>query len=198
MFPIRIWDKHIAIPQTQWMGLLSPLSIATQFYPTIIEKIATKKHQNLCLLNEKHANILLGLQRLKYVKILKLKQAIPSQLCQDVPTCKEWHGETPWNISSLAESLHITMFFFLSPTLPETNSSHLKIGNPKKKRSYSNHPFLGAKAVSFRKSKWALEIFEKLALGNTRAARLIFFHFRHRRHSLWNRSANLRIAVKVG
>ena len=29
-------------------------------------------------------------------------------------------------------------------TLPETNSSHLKIGLPKRKRSYSNHPFSGA------------------------------------------------------
>ena len=28
-------------------------------------------------------------------------------------------------------------------TLPETNSSHLKIGHPKRKRSYSNHPFSG-------------------------------------------------------
>ena len=29
-------------------------------------------------------------------------------------------------------------------TPPETNSSHLKIGLPKRKGSYSNHPFLGA------------------------------------------------------
>ena len=29
-------------------------------------------------------------------------------------------------------------------TLPKTNSSHLKIGLPKRKRSYSNHPFSGA------------------------------------------------------
>ena len=33
------------------------------------------------------------------------------------------------------------------PTLPETNSSHLKIGHPKRKRSYSNHPVLGAKML---------------------------------------------------
>ena len=35
-------------------------------------------------------------------------------------------------------------------TLPETNSSHLKIGHPKRKGSYFNHPFVGAFAVSFR------------------------------------------------
>ena len=33
-------------------------------------------------------------------------------------------------------------------TLPETNSSHLKIGHPKRKRSYSSHPFSGAMLVS--------------------------------------------------
>ena len=31
--------------------------------------------------------------------------------------------------------------------LPETNSSSLKIGHPKRKRSYSNHPFSGAKML---------------------------------------------------
>ena len=35
-------------------------------------------------------------------------------------------------------------------TLPETNSSPLKIGHPKRKQSYSNHPLSGALAVSFR------------------------------------------------
>ena len=38
------------------------------------------------------------------------------------------------------------------PTGPETNSSPLKMGHhghPKRKRSYSNHPFSGAVAVSF-------------------------------------------------
>ncbi len=35
------------------------------------------------------------------------------------------------------------------PTLPKTKIA-LKIGNPKRKRSYSNHPFSGAFAVSFR------------------------------------------------
>ena len=34
-------------------------------------------------------------------------------------------------------------------TLPETNSSPLQIGHLKRKRSYSNHPFSGAFAVSF-------------------------------------------------
>ena len=33
-------------------------------------------------------------------------------------------------------------------TLPKTNSSHLKIGNPNRKGSYSNYPFSGAFAVS--------------------------------------------------
>ena len=36
------------------------------------------------------------------------------------------------------------------PTLPETNSSPLKIAHPKRKRSSSNHPFSGAFAASFR------------------------------------------------
>ena len=38
-------------------------------------------------------------------------------------------------------------FFFqlIIDTLPKTNSSHLKIGHPKRKQSYSNHPFSGAK-----------------------------------------------------
>ena len=35
-------------------------------------------------------------------------------------------------------------------TLPKTNSSPLKIGHPKRKQSYSNHPFSGAFVVSFR------------------------------------------------
>ena len=35
-------------------------------------------------------------------------------------------------------------------TLPETNSSPLKIGLPKRKGSSSNHQFSGALAVSFR------------------------------------------------
>ena len=33
----------------------------------------------------------------------------------------------------------------MSDTLP--NSSHLKIGHPKRKQSYSNHPFSGAKML---------------------------------------------------
>ena len=33
------------------------------------------------------------------------------------------------------------------PTLPKTNRSPLKIGHPKRKRSYSNHPFSGAKML---------------------------------------------------
>ena len=32
-------------------------------------------------------------------------------------------------------------------TLPETNELPLKIGHPKRKRSYSNHPFSGAKML---------------------------------------------------
>ena len=43
-------------------------------------------------------------------------------------------------------------------TLPETNSSPLKIGNPKRKRSYSNHPFSGATLVSGRVSDLFLSI----------------------------------------
>ena len=35
-------------------------------------------------------------------------------------------------------------------TPPETNSSHLPGNYPKRKRSSSNHAFLGAFAVSFR------------------------------------------------
>ena len=37
--------------------------------------------------------------------------------------------------------------FVWNCTLPETNSSSLKIGHPKRKRSYSNHPFSGAMLV---------------------------------------------------
>ena len=44
---------------------------------------------------------------------------------------------------------------FQAATLPETNSSHLKIGHPKRKQSYSNHPFSGAFAVSFREGMWS-------------------------------------------
>ena len=35
-------------------------------------------------------------------------------------------------------------------TLPETNSSPLKISHPNRKGSYSNHPFSGAMLVSGR------------------------------------------------
>ena len=38
-------------------------------------------------------------------------------------------------------------------TLPETNSSHLKIDLPKRKQSYSSHPFSGAKVRSFREGR---------------------------------------------
>ena len=47
-------------------------------------------------------------------------------------------------------------------TLPKTNSSPLKIGrDPNRKGLYSNHPFSGAMAVSFREGtllgiKWVL------------------------------------------
>ena len=37
-------------------------------------------------------------------------------------------------------------------TLPETNMSPLKLGHPRRKGSYSNHPFSRALAVSFRES----------------------------------------------
>ena len=36
---------------------------------------------------------------------------------------------------------------------PKTNSSHLTIGHPERKRSYSNHPFSGAMLVSERVTK---------------------------------------------
>ena len=36
--------------------------------------------------------------------------------------------------------------------LPETNSKHMKMGHPRKKRTYSNHPFSGAVLVSWRVS----------------------------------------------
>ena len=49
-------------------------------------------------------------------------------------------------------------------TLPETNSSHLKIGHPKRKRSSSKHPFSGAFAVSLReggrRSNWLSSLLE--------------------------------------
>ena len=35
-------------------------------------------------------------------------------------------------------------------TFPKTNSLHLNIGHPKRKQSYSNHQFSGAKKISFR------------------------------------------------
>ena len=38
-------------------------------------------------------------------------------------------------------------YYFRANTLPETNSSHLKIGHPKRKGSSSNHPFSGAMLV---------------------------------------------------
>ena len=41
-------------------------------------------------------------------------------------------------------------------SLPKTKSSPLKIGHPKRKGSSSNHPFLGAFAVSFRECTLSL------------------------------------------
>ena len=43
-------------------------------------------------------------------------------------------------------------------TLPETNSSPLKIGLANRKGLYSNHTFLGAKNVSFREGFYTLKI----------------------------------------
>ena len=42
------------------------------------------------------------------------------------------------------------MCFFEKHTLSETNSSPLKIGLPKRKGSYSNHPILGVMLASGR------------------------------------------------
>ena len=39
--------------------------------------------------------------------------------------------------------------FLKQLTLPETNSSPLKIGLPNRKGSYSNHPFFWGENVSF-------------------------------------------------
>ena len=44
----------------------------------------------------------------------------------------------------------------LTRTLRETNSSPLKMGHPKRKRSYSNFPFSGALAVSLREGKFRI------------------------------------------
>ena len=52
--------------------------------------------------------------------------------------------------------MDVSMDVFKNPninqkaTLPETNSSPLKIGLPNRKGSYSNHPFSGAMLVSGR------------------------------------------------
>ena len=53
--------------------------------------------------------------------------------------------KTPWFI----EDKHSTKMYLndLKSTLPETNSSHLKISHSQRKRLYSNHPFSGAMLV---------------------------------------------------
>ena len=54
-------------------------------------------------------------------------------------------AKTPWFI----EDKHSTKMYLndLKSTLPETNSSHLKISHSQRKRLYSNHPFSGAMLV---------------------------------------------------
>ena len=53
--------------------------------------------------------------------------------------------KTPWFI----EDKHSTKMYLndLKSTLPETNSSHLKISHSQRKPLYSNHPFSGAMLV---------------------------------------------------
>ena len=51
------------------------------------------------------------------------------------------HASIPASHVSLPDYMFFDVILI---TFPETNSSHLKIGHPKRKRSYYNHPFSGA------------------------------------------------------
>ena len=71
----------------------------------------------------------------------------------------EWCGMMPVDGTNISEcGTHVTLktnphLISFPLTLPKTHSSPLKIGRPKRKRSYSKHPFSGAKIcenVSFR------------------------------------------------
>ena len=58
-------------------------------------------------------------------------------------------------LEELEEDLGCGMYNLDLFTLPETNSEFtLKIGLPNRKGLYSNHPFSGAFAVSFREGSW--------------------------------------------
>ena len=82
-------------------------------------------------------------------------------------TCNKFNISAFWHITAKIDGTALMRWFFQKPlegglrlrkvrwscfrlgnfhanTLPETNSSHLKKGHSKRKRSYSNHPFLGA------------------------------------------------------
>ena len=66
-------------------------------------------------------------------------------------------------------------------TLPETNSTHLKIGHPKRKGSSSNHPFSGAMLVLGRVSLESALIHQKL--NGTLPTDLTWkFHWKRRGH----------------
>ena len=86
-----------------------------------------------------------------YLKFLVIKGKMP-QACSDassrrpIPTCWGW---CPWVQTSIQLPWHpgpceVIMAKFMKTTLPETNSSHLKIGFPKIKVIFQTHQFSGA------------------------------------------------------
>ena len=64
----------------------------------------------------------------------------------------EWVPTIELNMKKTINTKEVTFFDML--TLPETNSSPLKIGHPKRKGSSSKHPFSGSMAVSFREDNF--------------------------------------------
>ena len=68
-------------------------------------------------------------------------------------TGKSWEGEIlqfEQNVEGRTGRTLLETQIFCGDTHPKTNSSHLKIGHPKRKQSYSNYPFSGGENVSFR------------------------------------------------
>ena len=72
-------------------------------------------------------------------------------LCAQIYYFTKFHDSQQYLVDLRREdprTVGILMNPNMTPTLPETNSSPLKIGHPKRKRSYSNHPFSEAKGVT--------------------------------------------------
>ena len=82
----------------------------------------------------------------------------PKVACKNILASKFDVTQLPRQVTHVNLRMHTHTLHVNVCTLPKTNSLHLKIGHPKRKRSYSNHPFSGAMLVSGRIKRRKIKI----------------------------------------